>query len=132
MSDLSTRPYLIRAIYDWCVDSGFTPYLAVNADENTEVPRAHVKDGQIVLNISPDAVRDMEIGNEIISCTGRFNGAAFKMRVPVAAVIGIFAKENGQGLAFQGEDPLQPPPQGGAVSTDAKAIINRPNLKIVK
>ncbi|HEU0219170.1 MAG TPA: ClpXP protease specificity-enhancing factor, partial [Gallionella sp.] len=95
MSDLSTRPYLIRAIYEWCVDSGLTPYLAVRVDERTEVPQAFVKDGEIVLNLSAGAVRDLEMGNEMITCSGRFGGVPFDVMVPVAAVIGIFAKENG-------------------------------------
>jgi stringent starvation protein B len=98
VSDLPTRPYLIRAIYEWCVDNGLTPYLAVRVDEHTEVPRAFVKDGEIVLNISFSAVRNLEMGNEMITCNGRFSGVPFDLMVPVAAVIGIFAKENGQGL----------------------------------
>ena len=132
MSDLSTRPYLIRAIYEWCVDSGLTPYLAVRVDEHTEVPRAHVKDGKIVLNISAGAVRNLEMGNEMITCTGRFSGAPFDLMVPVEAVIGIFAKENGQGLAFQGGDPQQPSPTANGGDADSKAIPRKPNLKIVK
>lgn len=129
MKDLSTRPYLIRAIYEWCVDSGLTPYLAVHPDEHTEVPYSHVKDGQIVLNLSAEAVRNLEMGNEIISCTGRFNGAPFNLLVPVEAVMGIFAKENGQGLVFQGGD--QPPPVDDA-GTQSKPAPRKPHLKIVK
>ncbi len=132
MNDLSTRPYLIRAIYEWCVDSGLTPYLSVRVDEHTEVPRAHVKDGQIVLNLSAGAVRNLEMGNEMITCTGRFNGAPFNLMVPVEAVIGIFARENGQGLAFQGGDPQQPPPAANAGGTDPKTTPRKPDLKIVK
>lgn len=129
MSDLSTRPYLIRAIYEWCVDSGLTPYLAVRADERTEVPQAFVKDGEIVLNLSTSAVRNLEMGNEMISCSGRFGGVPFDIMVPVTAVIGIFAKENGQGLVFQGNDPGQPPPEGGE---DAPKHKPKPRLTIVK
>lgn len=132
MSDSSTRPYLIRAIYEWCVDSGLTPYLAVQVDEHTEVPPAHVKDGQIVLNISASAVRNLEMGNEMITCTGRFGGAPFNLLVPVAAVVGIFAKENGQGLAFQADDTRQPPPTASRRGEDSKAIPHKPHLKIVK
>jgi stringent starvation protein B len=132
VSDSSTRPYLIRAIYEWCVDSGLTPYLAVHVDEHTEVPRAHVKDGQIVLNISAGAVRALEMGNEMITCTGRFNGVPFNLMVPVKAVIGIFAKENGQGLAFQASEPQQPPPTANGGEADPKAISHKPHLKIVK
>ena len=127
MSDLSTRPYLIRAIYEWCVDSGLTPYLAVRVDERTEVPQAFVKDGEIVLNLSAGAVRNLEMGNEMITCSGRFGGVPFDIMVPVAAVIGIFARENGQGLVFQGGDSQQPPPASGNDMAKPK-----PHLKIVK
>lgn len=127
MSDLSTRPYLIRAIYEWCVDCGLTPYLAVRVDERTEVPLAFVKEGEIVLNLSASAVRNLEMGNEIITCSGRFGGASFDLMVPVTAVMGIFAKENGQGLVFQGNEP-QPPKESG----DDNAPKPRPHLKVVK
>ena len=132
MSDLSTRPYLIRAIYEWCVDSGLTPYLAVRVDEHTEVPRAHVKDGEIVLNLSADAVRNLLMGNEMITCTGRFSGAPFDLMIPIAAVIGIFAKETGQGLVFQGGDPQQPPPASDGSTGEDKPKPHKPQLKIVK
>ncbi|MGA7750843.1 MAG: ClpXP protease specificity-enhancing factor [Gallionella sp.] len=132
MTDLSTRPYLIRAIYEWCVDSGFTPYLAVRVDEHTEVPHAHVKNGEIVLNLSADAVRNLLMGKEMITCTGRFGGVAFDLMVPVVAVIGIFAKETGQGLVFQGEDTQSPPPASNAGADATKPKSSRPQLKIVK
>ena len=132
MSDSSTRPYLIRAISEWCVDSGLTPYLAVSVDDHTEVPHAHVKDGQIVLNISASAVRNLEMGNEMITCTGRFNGAAFNLMVPVEAVTGIYAKENGQGLAFQASDSRPPPPEARGRDAGSNATSNKPHLKIVK
>jgi len=131
MSDLSTRPYLIRAIYEWCVDSGLTPYLAVRVDAQTVVPPAHVKDGQIVLNISSGAVRNLEMGNEMITCAGRFGGTSFDLLVPVESVIGIFAKENGQGLMFQGSDPLQPPPAASGGET-SRPVPLKPHLKVVK
>jgi len=132
VSDLSTRPYLIRAIYEWCVDSGLTPYLAVRVDEHTEVPRFHVKDGEIILNLSADAVRNLLMGNEMITCTGRFSGAPFDLMVPVAAVIGIFAKETGQGLVFQGGDPQQPPPSSDGSTVEDKPKSHKPQLRIVK
>ena len=132
MSDLSTRPYLIRAIYEWCVDSGLTPYLAVRVDEHTVVPRSHVKDGEIVLNLSADAVRNLQMGNEMITCTGRFGGVPFDLMVPVVATIGIFAKETGQGLVFQGGDPQQPPPSSNGGDRESKPISHKPDLKIVK
>ena len=129
MNELSTRPYLIRAIYEWCVDSALTPYLAVKVDGQTEVPVAYVKNGEIVLSLSSSAVRNLELGNEYITCAGRFGGASFNVIVPVGAVIGIFAKENGQGLMFQPEDG--PPPEAKPASDD-KPIAQAPRLKIVK
>jgi len=132
VNDLSTRPYLIRAIYDWCVDSGLTPYLAVRADERTEVPPAFVKDGEIVLNLSAGAVRNLEMGNELITCSGRFGGVPFDLMVPVEAVIGIFAKENGQGLVFQGSGPQQPPPTVNDSNQNTKTTPHKPHLKVVK
>lgn len=132
MTDLSMRPYLIRAIYEWCVDNGFTPYLAVRVDEHTEVPRAHVKNGEIVLNLSADAVRNLLMGNEMITCTGRFGGVPFNLMVPVVAVIGIFAKETGQGLVFQGDVTQSPPPAAGSDADVAKSKPSRPQLKIIK
>ena len=104
MSEISTKPYLIRAIYDWCADNGFTPYLAVRVDKNTQVPVAFVKDGEIILNISTDAVHNLQLGNEEITCGGRFGGVAHQLIVPMDAGIGIFAKDTGQGLVFQGQE----------------------------
>lgn len=132
MSDLSTCPYLIRAIHEWCVDSGLTPYLAVRVDEHTEVPHAFVKDGEIVLNLSGGAVRNLEMGNEMITCNGRFGGVPFNVMVPVVAVIGIFAKETGQGLVFQGGDPLQTPPTANSGDAEHKPAPRKPHLKVVK
>lgn len=126
MSDLSTRPYLIRAIYEWCMDSSLTPYLAVRINDQTEVPAAHVKNGEIVLNISSSAVRNLELGNEYITCNGRFSGTAFNIIVPVDAVIGIFAKESGQGLVFQVEEGGIPP------TPEVKPAPRKPQLTIVK
>lgn len=101
----STKPYLLRAIHEWCVDSGFTPYLQVAVDSRTRVPRAHVKDGQIVLNLGPEATQQMMMGNEEISFQARFNGTAFQVLVPLDAVVAIYARENGQGMRFEvGQD----------------------------
>ena len=96
----STKPYLIRAIYEWCNDNGFAPYLAVTVDARTRVPRAYVKDGQIVLNIGMDATQGLMIGNEEITFQARFNGAAQSLLIPVDRVAAIYARENGQGMAF--------------------------------
>jgi stringent starvation protein B len=98
---LSTKPYLIRAIYEWCADQGFTPYLAVTVDGRTRVPREYVKDGQIVLNVASDATHQLQMGNDEITFQARFNGAAFPVFVPVDAVAAIYARENGQGMAFE-------------------------------
>ncbi len=139
MSDLSTKPYLIRAIYDWCADSGLTPYLAVQVDDFTLVPKNYVKDGKIVLNISVDAIRNLHMGNEDISCSGRFGGVSHQIMVPISAVIGIFAKENGQGLVFQGQDSsptISNPTESKAVKGDEPpddpAPQGKPKLRIVK
>ncbi len=137
MSELSTKPYLIRAIYDWCADSGFTPYLAVQVDEYTQVPAAYVKDGKIVLNIGVDAVRNLHMGNEDISCSGRFGGVSHQLIVPVAAVIGIFAKENGQGMVFQGADSqpilaVPPEDESDRDPPSGPAPQGKPKLRVVK
>jgi len=98
----STTPYLLRAIWEWCVDNGLTPYIAVKVDGTTRVPMEYVRNGEIVLNISSDATRNLKIGNELIQFSARFNGASREVSVPIGTVAGIFAKENGQGLAFHG------------------------------
>lgn len=133
MSELSTKPYLIRAIYDWCGDSGLTPYLAVRVDENTRVPTAYVRDGEIVLNLSMDAVRNLHLGNDEITCGGRFGGVPHEIAVPMAAVIGIFAKETGQGLVFQGQDsaPTSSGGLGGETPPDSSPP-SKPRLRVVK
>jgi stringent starvation protein B len=96
----STRPYLIRAIYEWCTDNGFTPFIAVLVDETVRVPMEYVKDGEIVLNISFDATSALNMGNEYIEFKGRFGGVARDIFVPVERVVAIYARENGQGMAF--------------------------------
>ncbi len=103
MTTVSTKPYLLRAIWEWCVDQGFTPYLATLVDENTRVPPGYARDGQIVLNLSPDATGQMQMANDFISFQGRFGGVAHSLVIPVANVIAIYARENGQGMAFEPE-----------------------------
>lgn len=134
MKGFSTKPYLIRAIYDWCSDSALTPYLAVKVDDQTRVPNAYVKDGEIVINLSMDAVRNLHIGNEEITCGGRFGGVSHGLVVPIAAVIGIFAKETGQGLVFQGNDsvPTLPTDSGGETLPDKPNLPGKPRLRVVK
>jgi len=103
----STRPYLIRALYEWCTDNGFTPYVAVLVDETVQVPREYVKNGEIVLNISYDATSSLKLGNEFIEFKARFAGTAREISVPVGRVIAIYARENGQGMAFPAPAPSQ-------------------------
>ena len=130
----STKPYLIRAICEWCSDSGLTAYLSVKVDAQTRVPAEYVKNGEIVLNISPDAAHRLTVGDDNIQFAARFSGVSRECSIPLAAVQGVFARENSQGLFFQPEpaasssavpaataDAVQPPPGGG-----------KPKLQIVK
>lgn len=100
----STKPYLIRALYEWCVDQNLTPYLSVAVDPYTQVPKAYIKEGQIVLNLSPEAVHQLVLGNEYITCSARFGGVAQSVSVPVGRVSALYARENGNGMAFEIED----------------------------
>ena len=104
----STRPYFIRALYEWCNDNGFTPYVAVQVDDTVQVPREYVKNGEIVLNISFDATSSLTIGNEYIEFKARFAGSAREIRVPVGRVMAVYARENGQGMAFPQTVPGAP------------------------
>lgn len=106
----STRPYLIRAIHEWCTDNGFTPYLAVSVDATVDVPREYVKDGEIVLNVSYDATGSLQLGNDLIAFKARFGGRPRDIMVPVERVVAIYARENGQGMAF-------PPPMESPAET---------------
>jgi stringent starvation protein B len=137
----TTTPYLIRAIYEWCCDNGHTPYIAVKVDEHTRVPMEYVKNGEIVLNIGMDATRNLKIGNDLVQFSARFGGVSREISVPVASIAGIFAKETGNGLAFQTSSSL-PSPVGEPVKTnvgppdDPKPTSppgsNRPKLQVVK
>ncbi len=100
MQEISTKPYLLRALYEWCTDNGFTPHIAVRVDNRTRVPRQFVRDGEIVLNISFEATSQLQIGNEVIEFNARFSGKSHKIEVPVPNVLAIYARENGQGMAF--------------------------------
>ncbi|GAB3630133.1 stringent starvation protein B [Pandoraea terrae] len=100
MPETSTKPYLLRALYEWCTDNGYTPYLAVHVDARTKVPREFVKDGEIVLNISFDATSGLQMGNDWIEFSARFGGISQKVEVQVPNVLAIYARENGQGMAF--------------------------------
>jgi stringent starvation protein B len=111
MSELSTKPYMLRAIYEWCTDSGFTPYLAVKVDGATTVPMEYVKKGEIVLNISFGATSGLKMDNDAIHFHARFGGVSREIYVPVHNVLAIYANENGQGMAFEvtGESEAMPP-----------------------
>jgi len=99
----STKPYLLRAIWEWCCDNGFTPYIAVQVDARTRVPREFIRDGQIVLNVGPEASNKLQIGNDFIDFQARFGGVARELSVPVEQVSAIYARENGAGMAFEVE-----------------------------
>ena len=149
MTHVSTKPYLIRAIYEWCIDQGFTPHIAVLVDERTVVPPGYARDGQIVLNLGPDATNQLLIGNDLITFHARFGGAAHALSIPVANVLAAYARENGHGMAFEpeaataddepsalieaedvGEHDETPPdaPSGGG----ARPVAGRSHLKVVK
>jgi stringent starvation protein B len=107
----STRPYLIRALHDWCTDNGFTPYIAVFVDEHVQVPKEYVKNNEIVLNVGFEATSALKLGNELIEFKARFGGTSREIAVPIDHVIAIYARENGQGMAF-------PMPAEAATSSD--------------
>jgi stringent starvation protein B len=140
MAEVSTKPYFIRAIYEWCSDCGFTPYLSVRVDERTRVPMEYVKNGEIVLNVSLNATRNLTINNELIQFSARFSGVSREVNIPVDRVQGIFARENGQGAFFTVESPaaLAVAPSGPVASGEAGAEPPRPpaagksRLKLVK
>ncbi len=107
------RPYLIRALFEWILDNDCTPYLVVSATvPGVSVPEAHVENGRIVLNVSPQAVRNLDIGNERVTFDGRFGGKPYAVYVPIGAIMAIYAKETGQGTAFEVEEPTEPSPDG--------------------
>ncbi len=100
-AEIGTKPYLIRAIYEWCVDCGYTPYLSVTVTEGCRVPTEYVKNNEIVLNVSPSATRNLKIDNDRVHFSARFNGVSREVSVPIGAVAGIFARENSEGLLFK-------------------------------
>ncbi|XP_076037922.1 stringent starvation protein B-like [Oratosquilla oratoria] len=141
----SSRPYLIRAMYEWIVDNGLTPYLLVDAtQENVEVPNDYVEDGRIVLNIGPGASRDLELGAEFVTFSARFSGQAMWVTAPIVAVSAVYAKENGQGMMFSDETPevggeptaapgVSGPSDDGPDDTPpAGGAKKRPSLRVVK
>lgn len=108
MNSLSQQPYFLRALYEWCVDSGHTPYLTVRVDKQTRVPQAFVKDGQIVLNVGPSAVRNIHMDNDWVTFSARFGGMSHSIEIPVGNVIAIYARETGEGMAFENLEAVGP------------------------
>ncbi|NOT66453.1 MAG: ClpXP protease specificity-enhancing factor [Methylotenera sp.] len=136
----STKPYMVRAIHEWCVDNDCTPHLLVAVDSQTRVPMAYVKDGEIVLNLNYGATKDLQIENEAITFSARFGGVSQNLYVPMYAVKGIFARENGQGMFFEvGTPPIAASVKDGK-ETESKDVAEavkptnnkKPTLTIVK
>jgi stringent starvation protein B len=105
LSEIPTKPYLLRALFEWCVDNGYTPHLAVKVDSRTQVPLEYVKNGEITLNISPNAVHKLQMGNELIEFSARFGGVARQLAVPIANVYALYARETGHGMTFDVDGP---------------------------
>lgn len=133
---ISSRPYLIRAIYDWIVDNDLTPYLLVNAQaSDVTVPEQYIQDGRIILNISPKAVRGIELTNDWVMFSARFAGKSMEVSVPPQAVLAVYAKENGRGMVFSDEDEAvedERAPEPPDDKPPAPSGKGRPNLRIVK
>jgi stringent starvation protein B len=135
----SSRPYLVRALYEWIVDNDCTPHLLVNAEfAGVQVPTGFASDGQIVLNVSPSAVRHLHMDNDAVSFEGRFGGVPQSLYIPSAAVLAIYARENGQGMVFEveasqsEEDELEEPDGGSPPDGEPPRPSGRPSLKVVK
>jgi stringent starvation protein B len=121
-----SRPYLIRALYEWILDNGMTPYVLVDvADERVVVPQQYVENGRIVLNINPSAVQNLQLGNELVELDARFSGQPMHVSVPVMSVMAIYARENGKGMVFTEED-------GGGDEPPPEPEEKRPTLRVVK
>jgi len=103
MAEIPNKPYLLRALYEWCVDNGYTPHLAVKVDSHTQVPTEHVRNGEITLNVGPSAVHKLQMGNDVIEFSARFGGVARHISVPVANVYALYARETGHGMTFEVE-----------------------------
>lgn len=156
MQETSTKPYLIRALHDWCTDNGYTPHIVVSVDDNTLVPAAHIHDGQITLNVALLATNALVVGNEYIEFEARFSGNVEHIVVPIAAVSAIYARETGTGMSFDvtesqpypgtadtldvpmdettapGPEPVASATESASRSGDKKPDSKRPQLKIIK
>lgn len=138
----STKPYMLRALHEWCVDNGLTPHLLVTVNSQTRVPMGYVKNGEIVLNLSYSATKGLIIENEAISFSARFGGVSQELYIPMSAVKGIFSRENGQGMFFQDEEISNPEEnqkdvKGSDVAEEKKpeedaTKAKKPSLKLVK
>ncbi|MFH6565253.1 MULTISPECIES: ClpXP protease specificity-enhancing factor [Pseudomonas] len=133
----SSRPYLVRALYEWIVDNDCTPHMLVNSDyPKVQVPAGFASDGQIVLNVSPTAVRQLHMDNEAVSFEGRFGGVPHTLYVPIPAILGVYARENGQGMVFDLEEPLggddEVEPDDDGPQPEPPRPTGRPSLKVVK
>jgi stringent starvation protein B len=124
VKEIPTKPYLLRALFEWCVDNGYTPHLAVKVDSRTQVPLEYVKGGEITLNISPNAVHKLQMGNELIEFSARFGGVARQISVPLANVYALYARETGHGMTFD-IDGAKPGVQAKA-ETETVASNTRP------
>ena len=128
----STRPYLLRALYEWMVDNDLTPHLLVDASlEHVEVPMQYIEDDKITLNITPSAVRDLEIGNDYLSFSARFSGKAENILAPIRSVLAIYAKENGEGMVFSDDNEFTEA-EDAPGTTSAEKPTGKPSLKIGK
>lgn len=131
----SSRPYLVRALYEWIADNGLTPYLLVDcATEGVVAPVEYAEDGKLVLNVAPRAVRDLHMGNDGVGFNARFGGVALDVWLPMASLLAIYARENGQGMLFTENDGDDPPPDGtgGDDDTPNQGESKRPQLRVVK
>src|SRR5258706_15126718 len=118
-AEISTKPYLLRALYEWCVDNGYTPHLAVKVDSRSQVPSEYVRNGEITLNVSPSAVHKLQMGNELIEFSARFAGVARQISVPVPCVYALYARETGHGMTFD-VDSAKPAIQSEAEKEPSK------------
>jgi stringent starvation protein B len=128
----STKPYLIRALHEWCSDNGFTPFIAVFVDGRVEVPMEFVKNDEIVLNLSSEACHQLDLGNEWVSFQARFGGVPKRVMVPVTHVLAIYARENGQGMSFPFDGAKTPDPSNASDGASDAPKKPRPALTIVK
>jgi stringent starvation protein B len=128
----SNRPYVLRALHEWILDNGMTPYILVNAEiDNVVVPAEYVNDGKVVLNIAPRAVKDLHMGNDFVTFSARFSGAPFEVFVPQNAVLAIYARENGKGMIFP-EEEADTEAESGAGETPTSGEDKKPHLKVIK